>query len=75
MTEKKDTNIEEIKKEIAIERLRQAPATIKVSFGTQNGEFMSRDEMIEQIEKNTELGRKIVKVQLEYLKAFKRGIL
>ena len=74
MTEKKE-NLDEIKREIVIERLRQAPPSVKVSFGTSDGEFMSRDEMIQQVEKNTEVGKKIVKVQLEYLKAFKCGTL
>ncbi len=68
-------NLEEIKKEIVIERLRQAPSTVKVSFGDSSGNFMNRDEMIQQVEKNTELGKRIVKIQLEYLKAFKRGTL
>jgi len=69
-----EENIEEIKKEIVIERLRQAPSTIKISFGN-NGEFMSRDEMIKQVLDNTETGKKIINLQLEYLKAFKKGIL
>ena len=73
MKEKED-NIELIKKEIVIERLRQAPAKINISFGSSK-EFMNRDELIEQVEKETEIGKKIVKIQLEYLKAFKQGIM
>jgi replication initiation and membrane attachment protein DnaB len=75
MNEKEEKSIEEIKKEIVIERLRQAPPTVKISFGTENGKFMSRDEMIEQVERNTELGKRIVNIQLEYLRAFKKGTL
>jgi hypothetical protein len=74
MKEEKE-NLEEIKKEIAIERLRQAPPSIKVSFGTADGKFMNRDEMIKQIQSDTEIGKKIMKMQLEYLKAFKKEIL
>ena len=70
MTEK-NQEIEEIKKEIVIERLRQAPPTVKIAFGSMN-EFMVRDELIEQVEKETEIGKRIVKIQLEYLKAFKK---
>jgi len=73
MTSEKEKNIEEIKREIVIERLRQTPPNVKVSFGTQDGEFMNRDDMIQQIEGNTELGQKIVNIQFEYLKAFKKG--
>lgn len=68
-------DIDKMRKEIAIERLRQAPPTIKVSFGATGGEFLDKDEMIQQIEKGTELGKRIVNVQLEYLKAFKRAVL
>ncbi len=70
----KSKGIEEIKKEIAIERLRQAPLTVKIAFGSMN-EFMNRDELIEQVQKETEIGKRIIKIQLEYLRAFKRGML
>jgi len=73
MKEKKE-NIDELKKEIVIERLRQAPPTVKIAFGSLN-EFMNRDELIEQVEKETDIGKRIVKIQLEYLKSFKRGML
>lgn len=69
---KKDS-IEEIKKQIVIERLRQVPPTVKVSFGTSTGDFMNRDEMIEQVEKGTDIGKKIIKIQLEYLRSFKEN--
>lgn len=64
-------SIEQIKKQIVIERLRQAPPNVKVSFGTSSSGFMNRDDMIEQVENDTEIGKKIVKIQLEYLKSFK----
>lgn len=66
-----EENLEKIKKEIVIERLRQAPPTIKVSFGN-SGEFMDRDEMIKNVADNTEVGKRIIKLQLGYLKAFKK---
>jgi len=72
---KEEIDLKELKKEIAIERLRQAPPNIKISFGAGDGKFLNRDELIEQVEKDTEIGQKIVKIQLEYLKAFKRGLL
>ena len=66
--------IESLKKEIVLERLRQAPPTVKIAFGSMN-EFMNRDELIEQVQKETDIGKKIVKIQLEYLRAFKKGML
>lgn len=73
-TSNESQNIEEIQKNIAIERLRQAPANLSISFGSQ-GEFMQRDELIKEIEIGSEMGKNIVNIQLEYLKAFKRGFL
>ncbi len=67
----KSQEIEQLKKEIVIARLRQAPPTVKIAFGSLN-EFMNRDELIEQVEKETEIGKKIIKIQLEYLRAFKK---
>ena len=71
----KKNNIEDLKKEIAIERLRQAPPTMTISFGMSAGKFMNRDELIENIEKDTSLGKNVVQIQLEYLKAFKKHLL
>lgn len=73
MTEEKD--LEELKKKIVIERLRQAPPNVKISFGMSKGNFMQRDELIKNVEDNTEIGNKIIKIQLNYLKAFKEGFL
>ena len=75
MTYKKDNNLEELKREIVIERLRQAPPNVKISFGTSDGKFMNRDELIAQVENHTAIGDKIVRVQIEYLKAFKKGLI
>lgn len=74
MKNEKEENIEELKKEIVIERLRQAPHSVEIAFGS-TSEFMNRDELIEQVQKDTEIGKRIVKIQLEYLKAFKKGTL
>lgn len=74
MIKEKEENMDEIEKEIVIERLRQAPPSVKIAFGS-SSEFMARDELIEQVEKETEIGKRIVKIQLEYMKAFKKGAL
>ncbi|MCK4708624.1 MAG: hypothetical protein KAU21_08410 [Gammaproteobacteria bacterium] len=76
MTEKeKQEALFEVRKEITIERLRQAPPTVKISFGSSNGNFMDRNELIENVQNNTEIGKRIVEIQLGYLKAFKSGTL
>jgi len=72
--EQKKSSLEEMKKKIVIERLRQAPPNVQVSFGMSGGKFLSRDELIEQVKNNTDIGEKIIKIQLEYLKAFKKNM-
>ncbi len=75
MKENKQENIDQLKKEIVIERIRQASPNVSVSFGMSDGKFMKRDELIKNIEDNTDIGNRIVEIQLNYLKAFKRGFL
>ena len=70
-----NTSIEQLKKEIVIERLRQTPPNFKVSFGMSNGKFMNRDDLIHNIESNTDIGKRVVQIQLAYLKAFRNGAL
>jgi len=75
MTKGNNKNLEELKKEIVLERLRQAPLNIKVSFGNLDGNFLNRDELIGEVKKDTEIGKKIVEIQIEYLRSFKKGLL
>lgn len=74
MSQKKDKELDELEKQITIERLMQAPPTIKVSFGMSNGKFLDRDELIHEVKEDSDMGKRIIKVQLEYLRAFKREI-
>ena len=74
MSEKEKNDLEELKKEIVIARLSQASPNIKISFGMSDGKFLGREELINQVKNNTEMGNRIIKVQLEYMKAFKKGM-
>lgn len=71
---KEESNLEEVQKQIVIGRLRQAPPNIKISFGMSNGKFLNRDQLIQQVEDNTEMGHKIIRVQMAYLRAFKNNL-
>lgn len=66
--------IGELEKQITIARLRQAPPNVKISFGMSNGNFLNRDELIQQVQTDTAIGQKIIKVQMAYLKAFKNSL-
>lgn len=74
MIPEEDLSIEELEKQITLARLRQAPPTFKVSFGMSDGKFLSRDELIQQVQQNTDIGQKIIKVQMAYLKALKNNL-
>ncbi|VVB76779.1 Uncharacterised protein [uncultured archaeon] len=58
-------------KELIIARLKVLPSSRMISIGSQ-GSF-SRDELIQEIEKNSAVGKKIIEVQMKFLTAFKQG--
>lgn len=58
--------------EIVKARLASLPSDAVLSIGSY-GE-LKRDEVIKEVDGNTEIGKKIIKVQLEYLRLLKEGI-
>ncbi len=58
-------------KELVIFRVETLPLNKKISIGSY-GEF-NRDELIMHVKKEDEIGKKIVKIELEFLKALKKG--
>jgi hypothetical protein len=59
-------------KELVIARLKVMPGDRLVSIGSYSKSF-SRDQLITEIEKGSEVGKKYVEVQLKFLQAFKDG--
>ncbi len=57
---------------IVLMRLESMPPNIKVSIGS-NGD-MSREDLIREVKKDSDLGKLIVKMQFEYLKSMKTGL-
>ncbi|MCK5416047.1 hypothetical protein KAI92_01315 [Candidatus Parcubacteria bacterium] len=70
--DQQEKTIDEEKRELVISRLSVLSSDTIVSFGSA-GSF-SRDELIECVEKKNEVGKKIVEIQMEWLKSFKEGI-
>lgn len=58
-------------KELVIHRLETLPSNKKISIGSQGG--FSKEELIEHVRKEDTIGRKIVEVELEFLRALKEG--
>ena len=62
---------EELKK-LVIKRLEVMQSNIKVSMGTL-GTF-SKEDLIKNVEDDTNLGKFVVKMQIEYLKSMSKGL-
>jgi len=68
-----DNKNKELEREIVIERLKQTPPSFKISLGLNDGKFMNRDELIEEVKNESDIGDEIINIQLSYLRAFKKG--
>lgn len=64
-----DKTTEEQIKELIIARLQAIPPNVGISVGSQ-GDF-KRDELIEHVKKDDEIGKKIIEIDLNYLRALK----
>lgn len=60
---------EEIKK-LIIARLGTMPSTMKVSLGSAG--VFDKEQLIEEVKKDSEIGEKIIEVHLSYLRSFSR---
>ena len=56
---------------LVIERLKTLPSNIKVSIGNE-GSF-TKENLIAKVREGDTTGRKIIEVELEYLRALKKG--
>lgn len=67
-----NNEIEEELKEIVIARLNTISPDKKISIGS-SGNFRKED-LIEHVKKNDEIGKKIIEVELSFLRAQKEGL-
>lgn len=67
-------NVSQKEKELVLARLEVLSPELHFSIGS-NKESFSRNEMIKQINENTDIGKDFIKVELEFLRAFKSGSL
>lgn len=68
-----DNSTQEQIKELVLARLQIMPPDANISVGS-DGEF-SRDELIQHVKNNDDIGKKITEIELEYLRLLKKGIL
>lgn len=70
---KQENSIDEEIKQLVIERLKTIPRDKKLSIGGK-GDF-TVEELIERVEKNDDVGQKVIEVQMEFLQSLKTGAL
>lgn len=63
---------EQVKK-LVIARLDSLPSDVNISIGS--GGSFNKQQLIEQVERDTEIGEKMIEIELEYLRKLKEGIL
>lgn len=68
---KKEIKISKEIKELVKARLSVLPQSVNISIGM-DGAF-SRNELIEHVEKEDKIGEKIIQVDMEFLRALKKG--
>jgi len=70
--EKNVQHIDQQLKKVVIANLQGMSSDLRMHIGSM-GEF-SREDLIENVQKETEVGTKIVEVQLNFLRSLKEGI-
>ena len=56
-------------RQLVVERLRRLPSGKRVAIG--GGQTYSSDELIQQVEQGSDIGEKIIEVELKFLRAMK----
>jgi hypothetical protein len=64
--------VSEDEKKIVLERLRKMPPTLKLSIG-KFGSY-DREQLMREIEGDTEMGRMFVEMHMKYIRSFKEGL-
>lgn len=72
LTNRMTTDTEKQTTELVIARLQVIPSGVVISVGP-NGSF-TKEELIEHIKKNDDIGKKIKEIQLEYLRLLKTNV-
>jgi len=70
-TKSTKSQIKEDVRKLTLERLKVTPMDFEISIG--GAKTMSRDEMISSVVKGDDMGKKIMDIQLEFLKDMASG--
>ena len=70
---KKSNKVEEINEDminLVVARLEALPSNVAISIGANEGAGFSSEELIKSVRERDDLGKKIVRMQLEYIRSF-----
>jgi len=65
---------EEIIRKIVVERIKSMAPNVKIALGSK-GEFLNKDALLNEVNKGTDTGKKIIEIQLRYIRALKEGVI
>ncbi len=65
---------QEIIKKIVLERVKSMAPNVRIALGSKEG-FLNKDQICDEIKKDTPVGKKIIEIQMRYLRALKEGLL
>lgn len=71
MTQEKDHN--QLIKKIVLERIKSMSPNVKIALGSK-GTFLTKDDLLTEVNNNTPIGKKIIEIQLRYMRALKAGL-
>jgi len=71
MNKKNEITSQEIKN-LVLERLKSFPAGKKLLVG--GSKHLGKDEMIQQVKKETKVGQQIMDIQLNFIRSFKKNL-
>jgi len=69
----KEKSQDKLVKKIVIERIKNMAPNVKIALGSR-GEFLDKNSLLTEVTKNTTTGKKIIEIQLRYMRALKKGI-
>lgn len=69
-SENNSASVDEDIRQLVIARVRATPKDVMVSIGSQD---YTKDQLIENVESNSEVGREIIEIQMQYLRDLASG--
>jgi len=59
---------------IVLERIKSMSPNVRITLGSKTG-FLNKDSLLKEVKANTNIGKKIIEIQLRYMRALKEGVI